>query len=169
MRSYTASSVFLSLVTHALVGFALISIPICFDMPILPNYIEVFLNTEFSNLHIKDHLAHSQKSAVSKNKKLVFSTEESAQKSIPKPLVAQPEYFMPHPQYPKFASKKGWQGEVLLELTANHKGEVLDISIMKSSGFAVLDQVAVDTLKNWRVSPLARLQVPIRFQLKDEL
>lgn len=79
----------------------------------------------------------------------------------------------PEPKYPYSARKRGLQGVVVLSVTVAPDGSVAEISIHQSSGHKVLDRSAIKTIKNWYFSParlgdkpvVARLQVPIRFQL----
>ncbi len=79
----------------------------------------------------------------------------------------------PHPEYPMIARKKGWQGRLLLNVRVSEKGKVLNINIVKTSGFKILDKTSVETIKEWKFSP-ARigndyvedyLNIPISFKL----
>ncbi len=76
--------------------------------------------------------------------------------------------YMPPPLYPEGARQKGWEGEVEIVLQTNGEGFVKEAKLIKSSGFLILDQTALETAKKWRLSPLAELHVPFHFQLKDE-
>lgn len=75
--------------------------------------------------------------------------------------------FRPHPSYPSYAQNQGWQGDVLLELTANRSGEIESITLKKSSGYVILDQAAEETVKTWRLKPLSHLEIPVLFRLTD--
>lgn len=46
-------------------------------------------------------------------------------------------------QYPKIAQMRGWEGEVLLEVHCDEKGQVISTEIKKSSGHKVLDDQAI--------------------------
>jgi len=80
----------------------------------------------------------------------------------------------PLPIYPRIARRRGYQGTVILEVRVDKNGKVSDIHIAESSGYAVLDQRAVDTVKNWLFEPGTKggrtvdswVKIPIRFQLK---
>lgn len=89
---------------------------------------------------------------------------------------AQPQYLSnPAPAYPLEARRNGWEGSVLFNVRVSAAGDPLEIEIEKSSGHALLDDVAKKTLKTWRFYP-ARLgniavesavRIPIRFQLEE--
>ena len=53
----------------------------------------------------------------------------------------------PHPSYPLLARKKGWEGRVIIQANIDKKGNVKFIKVSESSGFKVLDDVSVETLK----------------------
>jgi len=54
--------------------------------------------------------------------------------------------FTKHFRYPHIAQRKGWQGKVLLDFNINQQGNISDIHIKDSSGYAVLDQAAHHSL-----------------------
>lgn len=84
----------------------------------------------------------------------------------------------PAPTYPRIARLRKYQGEVEIAVIADFNGNVIDANIYKSSGFSILDDAALDTLKNWRFSMNKiknkalsknknyRIIVPIRFVLE---
>ena len=57
------------------------------------------------------------------------------------------------PDYPKGARQRGEQGEVVLEIRVNAEGEVDDVKIAASSGFAELDEAAVRAARAAKFSP----------------
>ena len=99
-------------------------------------------------------------------------TPDSAQTNIvelAKPLFAAAP---PQPTYPKIARKKGLEGTATIEVMFNELGEQLALTLVKSSGFSLLDQAALDAVENWQfAAPAQRLashykvRVPIRFAL----
>lgn len=99
-------------------------------------------------------------------------TADSAQTNIvelAKPLFAAAP---PQPTYPKIARKKGLEGTATIEVMFNELGEQLALTLVKSSGFNLLDQAALDAVENWQfAAPAQRLashykvRVPIRFAL----
>jgi TonB family protein len=81
----------------------------------------------------------------------------------------------PKPDYPLEARNKGYEGKVLLQVEVLLNGRVGDIFVKESSGYEVLDQSALDTVKKWRFIPAKKgevpipcwVNVPITFQLRD--
>lgn len=81
----------------------------------------------------------------------------------------------PKPPYPLEARNKGYQGKVLLKVEVLPDGRVGEIELKESSGYEVLDQSALATVKKWRFIPARKgkvaiscwVNVPITFQLKD--
>jgi len=80
----------------------------------------------------------------------------------------------PKPAYPLIAQRRGWQGVTLLEVRVSAQGKPLSVSIKKSSGYAVLDDTARDTVLNsYRFEPARRngekveatVELPMRFSL----
>ena len=81
----------------------------------------------------------------------------------------------PKPAYPLEARERGSQGEVLLKVKVLPNGRVGEVVVEKSSGFEVLDQSALVTVKKWRFIPARKgkvaipcyVNIPIKFQLRD--
>ena len=77
----------------------------------------------------------------------------------------------PHPIYPLIARKKGWEGRVVIQTDVD-KQEMFQIrKVLESSGFKVLDDISIETLKTWRFTP-AKLgnkfvddivEIPVKF------
>jgi len=80
----------------------------------------------------------------------------------------------PVPEYPLIGRKRGYQGTVTLEVLVNREGRVADLRLSTSSGYAVLDQAALTSVKTWLFDPGMRggervdmwVKVPVRFQLE---
>ena len=92
-------------------------------------------------------------------------------------LSARPDYGVnPKPPYPMLARRRGDQGVVLLRVHVRADGSVVAAEIKQSSGSSLLDDAALQTVReSWRFIP-ARLgdvpveswvEVPIRFVLGD--
>jgi protein TonB len=92
-----------------------------------------------------------------------------------KSALAQPHYGMnPKPVYPLLARRMGAQGVVLLRVRVQRDGSVAAVELVRSSGFALLDEAATRTVRDsWRFLP-ARLdgvaveswvEIPIQFVL----
>jgi len=79
--------------------------------------------------------------------------------------------------YPKLAVKKNLQGKVTLGFRVGKSGDIVDIYIAKSSGHAVLDLAAKNSLKKVHYIPKTNmsanknvslnLQLPIIYQLQE--
>lgn len=75
----------------------------------------------------------------------------------------------PQPDYPRLALQRGYQGTVVVNFTVQPSGEITSVEVGQSSGFTILDDAAVNTIrKYWRFAPgpLRYHFVPIVFQLK---
>ncbi len=72
-------------------------------------------------------------------------------------------------KYPRIARKMGWQGKVVVEFIVCKDGQVTDIHIVESSGFASLDKNAIVTIKKAAPFPSpsfpAKLIVPVVYRL----
>jgi protein TonB len=74
------------------------------------------------------------------------------------------------PPYPSASRRAGEQGTVLLTIVIGQDGRPLDISVARSSGYAALDESAVNAVRQWRFSTnvnasQARVSLPITFRL----
>lgn len=85
------------------------------------------------------------------------------------------ELFARHQEYPRVAAMRGWEGEVRLRLKVARKGNLLGVTLDRSSGFDVLDQHALamlETLAGLPPLPDAldsneiQVVVPINYKLK---
>lgn len=64
---------------------------------------------------------------------------------------APPEYsHNPPPRYPQTARNQNWQGTVLLRFTISATGQVEKVRVVRSSGYPILDQAAVEAVSQWR-------------------
>ncbi len=82
----------------------------------------------------------------------------------------------PKPPYPALSKRLGEEGMVRLKVRVNPDGSVAQLELAKSSGFARLDQSALDTvLSSWKFHPgmqdgkpvAAWVIVPIEFTLRS--
>jgi protein TonB len=71
--------------------------------------------------------------------------------------------------YPRLARKMGWEGKVVVSFVICEDGTVINIKIVKSSGFALLDKNAVESIKKAVPFPSppvrAELVVPVSYRL----
>lgn len=66
------------------------------------------------------------------------------------------------PRYPLESRRKREQGTVLLMLTLALDGSVESVAISRSSGFARLDDAALDAVRRWRWNPVIQGGEPVR-------
>ena len=79
----------------------------------------------------------------------------------------------PPPTYPRMSRRMGEQGTVLLRVFISAEGRAEQAEIRTSSGYARLDEAALETVRRWRYVPGKRagvaeamwFNVPIRFVL----
>lgn len=79
----------------------------------------------------------------------------------------------PAPYYPQLAKKRGVQGKVMLDVVVKIDGTPLAIVIAHSSGSSILDQAAIDAVRDWRFVPARRsgrvvqanVIVPVEFKI----
>lgn len=90
--------------------------------------------------------------------------------------LTRPDYAInPKPLYPLLARRMGAEGVVVLQVLVREDGSVGEARVRKSSGFELLDESALRTVRDkWRFLPARRngkpveswVEVPIRFVLK---
>jgi periplasmic protein TonB len=92
-----------------------------------------------------------------------------SQLSLGKPKFSAPPT---KPNYPRLARKRGLQGTALVEVLFDNLGKQIELSLVDSSGAAILDKAALDAVKLWQFSPPSpqsalayRVQVPVTFAL----
>lgn len=82
----------------------------------------------------------------------------------------------PGPQYPYASRRRREQGTVLLKVLVDAGGSPVQVLVGSSSGFAALDEAAVDIVRRrWRFVPAkqggtaveAWVEIPMEFALKD--
>ena len=73
----------------------------------------------------------------------------------------------PSAGYPEEAWKKKWTGDGLYELQINKNGATTAVTMVKSSGSAVLDQAAKSAFLKWRFKPgvFTRVRVPVSWSV----
>ena len=81
----------------------------------------------------------------------------------------------PPPGYPEMARRQGYEGVVLVEAEILADGRVGQAVVRKSSGYAILDQSAIQAVKAWKFAPARKsgiphktwAELPIKFVLND--
>lgn len=99
----------------------------------------------------------------------------------PAPVITEPNYRAnyasnPRPVYPSVARSHGWQGRVALRVQVTEEGLAASVRIEQSSGHEVLDEAAVEAVKQWRFVPgkhgdtpvASSVVVPLNFALQVE-
>lgn len=65
------------------------------------------------------------------------------------------------PEYPGAALRKGMEGRVILRIKVLPNGRAGTVEVTKSSGKQVLDDAAVEAVRNWKFIPAKRGDTPI--------
>jgi protein TonB len=79
----------------------------------------------------------------------------------------------PKPDYPAEARRERQEGVVLVSVEVGADGRAGEVSLGRSSGFALLDAAAVEAVRRWSFAPAeeagvpvsSRVEVPVRFSL----
>lgn len=113
-------------------------------------------------------------------KELAPPEQQNASPPSPVQLDAEPDYRAdylnnPRPPYPMVARRMGYNGRVILNVEVLAEGKAGQVLLHKSSGYEILDNAALQTVKTWKFSPAKRLGqpvtqwflVPIKFSLED--
>jgi len=53
------------------------------------------------------------------------------------------------PRYPRRARREGWQGTVVVQIVLNSNGTIKSLNLIKSSGYPVLDNAALNAVRGW--------------------
>ena len=83
--------------------------------------------------------------------------------------------FHPAPAYPPEAKRNREQGVAVIRAQVTAEGVVAGASVLHSSGFPLLDQAALTTVRGWRFDPAriagitaaSNVEVPVRFRLTN--
>ncbi len=78
------------------------------------------------------------------------------------------------PHYPAVAKRRGYEGEILLNVLVNREGKVAEIKIQQSSSHQSLDTAALEAVRNWLFAPATEggravsmwITIPIEFRLQ---
>jgi periplasmic protein TonB len=84
------------------------------------------------------------------------------------------EWLLAHRSYPEMARRLGRQGTVVVQITVDPTGHVLDVTLVQGSGTESLDQAAEALVRNAHLPPfpadmkLPRQSVtlPVRYRLE---
>jgi protein TonB len=82
--------------------------------------------------------------------------------------------YNPPPDYPRRARRLGQEGEVVIRTRVLPSGESDQLVLKRSSGYALLDEAAMEAVRKWRFLPARRgdeqivswVEIPVRFRLE---
>ncbi len=86
-----------------------------------------------------------------------------------------PRYrYKPEPAYPRKAKRRGYTGTVVLMVLVDTNGMVKNLWVFESSGYRILDNAAINSVRNWMFYPLTRggkpvekwINQPVTFELE---
>jgi len=108
----------------------------------------------------------------------LYGTKEGigGEGAIQNAQLAYPDYKInPKPRYPMIARRKGYEGVVLVRVWVLDNGRVGKVELEKSSSYKVLDDSALEAVKEWVFVPGKKggvpisswVTVPIKFQLSS--
>lgn len=106
-----------------------------------------------------------------------YGTNINAGKASNSDTIAYPLYRKNTPPlYPAIARIRGYEGVVLLSAEILPNGRVGNIKIRKSSGYAILDQSAIEAVRPWQFEPAKKsgnpftvwVDLPIKFILHSQ-
>ena len=91
--------------------------------------------------------------------------------SLPVPFGA---HINPRPAYPELARQRGQEGQVVLLVNVDVRGNPTKVLVEASSEYALLDQAAIKAIQRWRFNPASRngeavpgtVRVPVTFRLQ---
>ena len=79
--------------------------------------------------------------------------------------------------YPRWAVREGWEGTLVIAVEVLKSGEVGRWKVMRSTGYSLLDETAVNAIHQWHFHPgtekgqpvVMCIQIPIHFELRDSV
>jgi protein TonB len=102
--------------------------------------------------------------------------EDATTQQAPLGIRAQPDYRKnPEPPYPLAARRRRQEGVVLLSVKVSTQGRALRVQIKQSSGVPVLDDAAIQAVRDWEFEPArvgarpyeSEIEVPVRFKFAN--
>jgi len=70
--------------------------------------------------------------------------------------------YSPKPEYPERARVAEMEGQAIVEALVDIDGKVIDVRLVKKSGFTELDQAAMNAARCWTFSPAEQRGKPVR-------
>lgn len=188
-QSFFTPILFVSVLGHALVfvGGGFLSLSPQFGVQQAPSSMEVVISKvepEKSREVIPDQLLTtlelSEQTVMVKKPEALREETPKASKPVYIPPVhgalnqTKPAFLKnPAPRYPEYARMQGWEGVVFLRVLVKSDGAVGDVVVEQSSGYKVLDDSAVKTVRTWQFLPVcvgsatfsSQIKIPVRFSL----
>ncbi len=110
------------------------------------------------------------------NPKPVVTKPQAVQESTRPAIVkARPLYQQnPKPAYPAIAKRRNWEGTTILLVTISKQGKVKQVRVLTGSGYKMLDNAALSSVRKWHFLPgtengkpaAMEVLVPIHFTLR---
>ena len=80
-------------------------------------------------------------------------------------------------RYPRWAVQEGWEGTFVIAIEVLKSGEVGRWSVIRSTGYSLLDETATKTIRQWHFHPgtemgqsvVMCIQIPVHFELRDSI
>lgn len=119
------------------------------------------------NIKTKKNLKTLSKSSSQKTKKV--SQKYSKQMVYTFEKIRSQISHSPRPHYPLWAKRRGMQGTVVLKVIFNSLGMPISTQVLESSGYKLLDQSAIETLKKWRLHPSTNQNSYTKLALKRKV
>ena len=75
--------------------------------------------------------------------------------------------YTPQPRYPAAASQHGLRGSGIFECNLRPDGTVISVTVVKTTGYDILDQAAISAFQQWRFKPGASktVRIPVNFKM----
>ena len=74
-----------------------------------------------------------------------------------------------NPVYPQSARARGIEGYVILEITINDRGALIDVKVISSKPEGIFEQVAIDAVRRWTFKPAVSSGKSIETKIKQKV
>ena len=75
--------------------------------------------------------------------------------------------YTPQPRYPAAAYQHGLGGSGILECNLRPDGTVVSVTVVRTTGYGILDKAAISAFQQWRFKPGASktVRIPVNFKM----
>lgn len=131
-------------------------------------------NSKESKEQIYIHKNQPEKSELAQQLSETKITQTDTKSVLQQSSFELPSYrFSPKPEYPVIAKKRGYEGEIVIDVFVLENGNVGELKLFKASGYKVLDNSAISAVRKWKFIPgkdngepiSTWVKVPISFKL----